>query len=315
MDTAQISQLRAEHYNAEVVLARRVHEELLILRVRPDDGVPPYLPGQYTTLGLGLWEPRSDGVTAAPESHTGLAADHVIRRAYSIGAPLLDDSGRLVRCAECDFIEFYVAFVQKPTDDPPPLTPRLFALQAGDRLFVGPKPHGRYTLEPVGPDNDVIFAATGTGEAPHNAMVAELLATGHRGRIASITCARYRRDLAYVDAHRILEQRFSNYRYLSLTTREPENLDSQRPDYAGKRYLQDEFEGGHFEHDAGWKPDPERTHVYLCGNPVMIGLPKREPDGQIVFPEPPGMSEVLTLLGFRLDQPRRPGNIHFEKYW
>lgn len=315
MNTAEINELRARHYNSDVVLARRVHDELLILRVRPDGGVPPYLPGQYTTLGLGLWERRSDAIALSPESHAGLAPDHVIRRAYSIGAPLLDDSGRLVRCADCDFLEFYIAFVQKPTDDPPPLTPRLFALQTGDRLFVGATPHGRYTLDPVGPDDDVIFAATGTGEAPHNAMLAELLAAGHRGRIAALTCARYRRDLAYLDAHRILEQRFSNYRYLPLTSREPENLDPQRTDYVGKRYLQDEFEGEHFGHDIGWKPDPQRTHVFLCGSPAMIGLPKREPDGQIVYPEPPGMAEVLTLQGFRLDQPRQSGNVHFEKYW
>lgn len=47
----------------------------------------------------------------------------------------------------------------------------------------------------------------------------------------------------------------------------------------------------------------------------MIGPPRRTADGDIHFPEPVGMVEVLSDLGFHLDEPHRPGNVHFEKYW
>ena len=41
----------------------------------------------------------------------------------------------------------------------------------------------------------MLFLATGTGEAPHNYMLWELLRRGHTGRILSACCVRYRRDL------------------------------------------------------------------------------------------------------------------------
>ena len=80
-------------------------------------------------------------------------------------------------------------------------------------------------------------------------------------------------------------------------------------------YLQDlvcceEFRSlieGHF--------DPQRTHAFVCGNPAMIGLPKRNSDGTLNFPKPQGMIETLIQLGLSLDEPHRPGTIHFEKYW
>jgi ferredoxin--NADP+ reductase len=61
--------------------------------------------------------------------------------------------------------------------------------------------------------------------------------------------------------------------------------------------------------------DPLRTHAFVCGNPAMIGLPNRNPDGSLNFPIPKGMVETLIDLGLRLDEPHRPGTIHFEKYW
>lgn len=49
--------LREKHYNASVESIRRCHAELMIVRVRPDGGIPLILPGQYAVLGLGSWEP------------------------------------------------------------------------------------------------------------------------------------------------------------------------------------------------------------------------------------------------------------------
>ena len=56
MDALEIHALRDEHYNAGVEYVRHVHDELMILRVRPDGERPHFVPGQYTTLGLGgIW--------------------------------------------------------------------------------------------------------------------------------------------------------------------------------------------------------------------------------------------------------------------
>jgi ferredoxin--NADP+ reductase len=307
------AELRRRHYNARVIQIRRMHDDLTTLRVAPDAKRHPTLAGQYTLLGLGCWEDRIDGLPSGTRNSP--AAEALIRRAYSISCPILDDNGALTRIDDLPFLEFYVNCIHRPADDPPMLTPRLFALHEGDRLYVGPHSHGRYTVEGMGRSENVIFAATGTGEAPHNAMVAELLKRGHVGRIAVVTCVRYRADLGYLAAHRALERRFANYRYVPLTTREPENVDPSRPDYVGKSYLQDLFASECAVQRIGFPLDPSRTHVYLCGAPAMIGLPRSTPEGDLHFPEPTGMVEVLVRLGFRLDEPHNPGNIHFEKYW
>ena len=69
-----------------------------------------------------------------------------------------------------------------------------------------------------------------------------------------------------------------------------------------------------FATDFGVELDPERTHVFLCGNPAMIGLPE-EVDGETRFPEVAGVVELLTARGFTLDHRKQRGNIHFEEYW
>jgi ferredoxin--NADP+ reductase len=309
----QIDRLRSENYNSRVVKMKFVHEDLMIIRVRPDRGMPRFQCGQYAVLGLGQWEPRIEGVQSEPPGSD--AADKLIKRAYSISCPLFDADGRLVRAGELPYFEFYIALVRQANRRPPALTPRLFALNEGDSILCGPHLHGHYTFASVQRDDNVVFAATGTGEAPHNAMIADLLASGHRGRIASITCIRRRRDLAYLDVHRELERRFANYRYLTLTTREPENLESDMSGYVGKRYLQEYFASGDFEQDAQFELASRATHVFLCGNPEMIGVPRHTHDEGKRYPKPMGMVEVLEKRGFHVDQPHEPGNIHFEKYW
>lgn len=310
---AEIADFRQHNYNAEVVDLRRVHDELVMMRVRPDAGRFAFVPGQYTVLALGYWEPR------LPDTQVEILSDSqrgkLARRAYSISCPLLNDSDQLVTTGSLPFLEFYITLVRRAEQHAPALTPRLFLMEVGDRIFVSDHPHGQYTLARVQPDDDVIFAATGTGEAPHNAMLAELLAAGHRGRLVSAICVRTKADLGYLQVHRRLESMYSNYRYLTLTTREPENTDPQHAGYVGKRYLQDYFASGDFARDADVALDPLRTHVYLCGSPAMIGVPHHTHDPAKRYPKPLGMVEVLERQGFQVDQPHEPGNVHFEKYW
>ncbi|WP_145183596.1 ferredoxin--NADP reductase [Gimesia chilikensis] len=307
---AEIEELRNKYYNATVQDLRMPHAHLMIMRVKPDAEVPRFSGGQYTTLGLGSWEHRVDGGSLAE-----LPKQKLIRRAYSISCPMLDVQGDLLANDEIDYLEFYITLVLRPDTDDPPLTPRLFNLKEGDRLHLGKKPVGTYTLKPVEPADNVIFAGTGTGEAPHNSMTIELLKRGHTGQIVSMTCVRYRGDLGYLDQQKQLQEKYPNYRYGSFTTREPENIDSNHPHYVGKQYLQDMIVPDKFEAQFGWSPKPGKTHVFLCGNPSMIGLPEKNDQGELVFPESKGMVELLTEQGYKLSTPKSPGNIHFEKYW
>jgi ferredoxin--NADP+ reductase len=311
MTPEQIADLRRQKYNATVLRLLKVHPDLMVMRVRPDFPRPPHKPGQYTALGLGFWEPRFPGCDEemlGPGDDTKLA-----RRSYSISCALLDRRGDLLDVSQTDWLEFYIVLVRESGKEKPPvLTPRLFMLREGDRLFVGEKIAGNYTLDQVQPDDAVIFLATGTGEAPHNYMLWELLRRGHRGRILSACCVRYARDLGYRSTHDELMRRYPRYTYLSLTTREPDVLTR------GKVYIQDLITSGQLEEVLGQKLDPERAHVFLCGNPKMIGVPEKDREtGERVYPKPPGVIELLERRGFRPDQPqfKMKGNIHFEEYW
>ena len=313
LPATEVTSLQAKHYNATLIRVIEVHSDLRILRVRPDEHSTGFEPGQYTTLGLGNWEPRVTGVDE--EALSDDEQRKLLRRAYSFSCPMLNDSGALLPPSECDFLEFYVVLVRHGEINPPGLTPRLFNLDEGDRLHTGTKSTGHYTLHNFDPTHDLLFVGTGTGEAPHTAMIAELLHCGHRGHIVCVTCVRQRQDLGYQATFEHLEQQFDNLRYLALTTREPENLDPSTPGYVGKRYIQDYLESGDLERDAGFQLNPETGRVYLCGNPAMIGVPKPETARTTRYPVPKGMIEILESRGFQADEKKRPGNIHYEKYW
>ncbi|PQO43947.1 ferredoxin--NADP reductase [Blastopirellula marina] len=297
-------------YNAKLVEIVSIHDSLRIFRIASDDGPISFLPGQYVGLGMGSWEPGDALETTTPDAH-----DHLIQRAYSISWPIFDKQGNLLRPRDPEVLEFYVALVVRSMPHPQTLTPRLFHLQVGDRLWMGEHARGTYTLKRADRSAHLVFVATGTGEAPHNAMIAELLATGHTGPITNLACVRYRQDLGYLRQHRELERQFANYRYLPLTTREPENLDPSLPQYVGKQYVQDVFQNWESMVGDDRPLDPKSTHVYLCGNPEMIGAPQSLRQQARAYPTPTGMAEILDQLGFQLDQPKLTGNIHLEKYW
>lgn len=310
MTPEEVAELRRQRYNATVVWLRKAHSDLMILRVKPDFPLPQHKPGQYGSLGLGYWEPRFPGCqeeVLTPGEEAKLA-----RRAYSISCSVLDDRGQLLEADRTGWLEFYVVLVRETDrEKAPALTPRLFMLREGDRLFLGEKITGHFTLDAVKPGDAVIFLATGTGEAPHNYMLWQLLRQGHTGRILSACCVRYRRDLAYLALHEELMRRYPHYTYLSLTTREAETVQH-------KVYIQDLITSGQLEERLGQPLDPARTHVFLCGNPKMIGVPvKDRGTGQMAYPQPLGVIEILEKRGFTCDQPqvKRKGNIHFEEYW
>jgi ferredoxin--NADP+ reductase len=310
MTAAECAELRKKHYNATVAAIRRAHEDLIAVRIRPDFPVPPHKPGQYSTIGLGAWEPRVEG--CQPETLKPGEEQKLIRRAYSISCPILDDTGGLLDRDQVNWLEFYIVLVRESDKEKPPaLTPRLFMLKEGDRLFLGDKITGHFTLDPVKATDNVVFLSTGTGEAPHNYMLWDLLRREHEGRILAACCVRYRRDLAYLAVHQELMRRYPRYTYLSLTTREADRV-------GHKVYIQDLITSGQLEERLGDLLDSARTHVFLCGNPKMIGVPTVDrASGTVTYPQPPGVVEILTARQFHIDQPsvKLKGTIHFEEYW
>lgn len=302
--------LRQEHYQATLVSKRMVHDELAIFRVKPDAPVCPHRAGQYTTLGLGVWEPCVVNRFGSEEIKPG-EETRLIRRQYSISHPILNDAGELSATAP-EELEFYIVLVSGQEQDAkivPTLTPRLFALNPGDRLFLGEKFIGHYTLDNIKSDDTILLFSTGTGEAPNDYLLWDLLRQQHRGPILAATCVRHAQDLGYLSMHQQLMKRYPQYHYLPLMTREPGHP---------KRYLQDLLTSGDLEKHLHKPLTPAHTHVYLCGNPQMIGVPTIDRTTRVkTYPATVGMVQLLEERGFVADAKalKLRGNVHFEEYW
>lgn len=304
-------QLAEHYYNATITYFDRLTDEVWLFGVKPDDGPVSFVPGTYASLGLGYWEPRCD---EALEADIDTKWSKLVRRSYSVSTPMFtsDDyhadhgTADLALCEDLDDIEIYAVLVSPEDDFVPGLTPRLALKGVGDRLFMGRKMAGRYTAAAVtDPTEPLVFLSTGTGEAPNLAMIVELLRTGHTGPIVSVVTARHWSDLVYHDKNLALAERFANYTYLAIPTREPD---------VEKRYIQDVVRTEFTPDGLGVELDPGSVRVFVCGNPDMIGLPDESGD-EPVYPETTGVVELLAARGFRLDKRRDPGNIHFEEFW
>jgi ferredoxin--NADP+ reductase len=190
--TQTVAELQQRHYNATIVNKTHLTDDLIIIRVLPDEGVHKFTPGQYVALGL----------VASP---TEGEAPKLIKRAYSIGSS--PDAK--------DFLEFYIAIV---TDGA--LTPSIKALKEGDKLFCAPKITGHFTLEPIPSEANLILISTGTGIAPFVSMITTPSTWEHNRRITIIHGVRYLRDLGYRANIEELQKSHPNLHYFPVVSRE-----------------------------------------------------------------------------------------------
>jgi ferredoxin--NADP+ reductase len=194
----------SDRYNAEIVFRRDVTENLCILKILPAGGVPHFRSGQYLTIGL---EQADSG--------------KLLQRAYSVASSP----------SEKDGFEFFIAKVEDGQ-----LTPQLFHLQPGDRLFVAKKVVGTFVLPDTELPKHLIFVATGTGIAPYVSMIRSGLLDSGVERV----------DVVYTQIH-----------FWPVVSRDPENP---------------RFTRGHVQAVVLEKLPivANETRVYLCGNPGMI---------------------------------------------
>lgn len=267
----------ASALNATITMRYEINHGLLVLQITPDDEMPPFKAGQYTVLGL----PGSAARTHLAEPEAPSAdPDKLIKRAYSIASSSLHGK----------YFEFYVALVRTGA-----LTPRLFAAQQGERIHIGSKIVGMFTLDDVNPDHDVVFVATGTGLAPYLSMLRS--AYEFDANRTTVVChgSRVSWDLGYRSEMEGLAARYGNFHYLPIIDEKDRD-----PLWTGPvGFINRFFEEGIVGERLGHELRPDRTSVFLCGNPLMIQ----------------SMEGLLTPQGFREHKRKEPGNLFMEKYW
>jgi ferredoxin/flavodoxin---NADP+ reductase len=264
-------------YNATVIGREEINPQLLVFRVQSDATLFDFKPGQFAVLGLLGSESR---VPEAASEETTPPPDKLIRRAYSIASSSV----------ERRYLEFYLALVTSGQ-----LTPRLFALRPGSRLFLGPKASGVFTLDRVPPDKAIVLIATGTGLAPYISMMRTMLVNETQRRFVVLHGARFGWDLGYRGELESLARLRPNLTYIPSITR-PE----QDPSFHGHMgRVQALLEQGVIEKESGITLEPSQADVFLCGNPDMIKAVKGMLEGR----------------GFNTGESGKPGNIHVEEYW
>ncbi|MBN2328888.1 MAG: ferredoxin--NADP reductase [Candidatus Omnitrophica bacterium] len=268
-------------YNAALSQRIEIAPGLAIFRVVPDGDLFDFEPGQYSVLGLRCKALRIIDSDPDPDnSKCGEDPERLIRRAYSIASSSL----------EREFIEFYITLVRSGE-----LTPRLFNLTIGDRLYLGPRATGLFTLNQVPSHKHILLVSTGTGLAPYISMVRSQLDCNQGRHFVVLNGARYSWDLGYRDELNFLSRLCRNFSYFPIISRPDRD-----PTWNGlEGRVQTLLASGVVEEKTGLSLTPENFDVFLCGNPAMIE----------------DVIQMVEARGFVKDERKNPGTIHVEEYW
>lgn len=264
--------------NSYVSQVVQVSPIMKIFRITPDGwDLPEFVAGQFVTLYLPGSASRCSQATAEIKE---VAPDKMVKRAYSIASS----------SNEKEYLEFYITLVHSGG-----LTPRLFDLKIGDRIGMGKKITGMFTLSSVDDSNNLILVGTGTGVAPYMSMIRSDLLRGKR-KITVLHGAANSWDLGYSSELRLLESMFDNFSYIP-TILMPDNEPTA---WKGQTdFVQNILEKGMVEEKWGASVEPDNTHLFLCGNPNMID----------------SVVEVMGKKGFSEHSRKNPeGQIHVERF-
>ena len=256
-------------YNAIVNSIKDITPEIKLFSISFKDGHKfDFRAGQFAVLGLPDDKSNLDG-----EWH---------RRAYSItSAPSQSN------------VEFYIVLVKEGK-----LTPRLFALQPGDEVFMGEKAAGLMGFANVPEDNNILFVSTGTGIAPFVSMLREHKDEIFNGklRVVLIHGARHTYELGFKGELEELAKKTPFFHYWPIVSRSEQEFGVEWKGYKG--HAQSLITNGTVEKDFGTKIETDNFSVFLCGNPKMV-------------------DECVALFdakGFTRNTIKEKGNLFFDKH-
>ena len=271
--------MASKELNAIVSQRIEVNPNLVKLRIVPDGWeLPDFSVGQYGVLGLPGSAARYS--LADPEEKP-VDPDKIIMRAYSVASSSVAK----------EYIEFYIGLIRSGS-----LSPRLLNLKPGDKLWMGSKFKGMFTLSQVPDKFNLLLAATGTGVAPYISMIRTEVAKGIRHRFAVIHGAFHSSDLGYHDELTTLASVSENFTYIPILSHSHEE---PVPWKGHEGFVQKLWTDGTLENIWGLHPTPENTHVFLCGNPLMINA----------------MTGILEGEDFKKHSKKEPGQIHTEQFF
>ena len=236
---------------AKIIYKELLKEDLVVLRILPDGGMPKYTTGQFLTIGLPV-----------------AAEKKIVKRAYSIAS----------HAENRDYFEFVIRWVRKPL--PGRVTTELFYLDVGDEVLLGDPTGEDLLIEnklPNGePDNRrVICVGGGTGLAPFIAFAHHFHDTNDKRQLVILHGASYVDELSYkrllTDYQNESIERGPdewNFIYRAAISRPKEFFNRSWSGQTGRveSFFKENKDGvSPIDEIVGEKITPENTRIYICG--------------------------------------------------
>jgi ferredoxin--NADP+ reductase len=236
---------------AKIIYKELLKEDLVVLRILPNDGMPRYTTGQFLTIGLPV-----------------AAENKIVKRAYSIAS----------HAENRDYFEFVIRWVRRPL--PGRVTTELFYLDVGDEVLLGEPTGEDLVIENKLPDGKpdtrrVICVGGGTGLAPFIAFAHHFHDTNDKRQLVVLHGASYVDELSYkrllTDFENESKERGSdqwNFIYKSAISRPKEHFNRSWNGHTGRveSFFKENKEGvSPIDELVGEKITPENTRIYICG--------------------------------------------------
>ena len=272
---------------AKIIYTELLKEDLVVIRLVPENGMPKYKTGQFLTIGLPV-----------------AAEKKIVKRAYSIAS----------HAENRDYFEFVIRWVRKPL--PGRVTTELFYLSVGEEVLLGDPTGDDLIIEDKYPDGTpdnrrVVCVGGGTGLAPFIAFAHHFHDTNDKRQLVVLHGASYVDELSYkrllTDFENESKERGLdkwNFIYRSAISRPKEFYNRSWNGQTGRveSFFKENAKGvSPLDELVGEKVTPENTRIYICGYQGTID----------------GVMDYVSSRGFvNRDDPHEDGSfeVKYESY-